>query len=164
MGREEETALVEKYMYLVQQIARNRFSSRLPDDDLLQTGLIGLWEAAQKWNGNGSFKSYARVCIYHNMLDHVRGLNAKKRSDGEDLEEWDDYTLDRFDDLDVMELMDDIDKAWPRESMENKVLRGLAVERDKRVLAAQMELTTYQLTRIAKRAWRAVQRAREEKE
>lgn len=162
MGREEETALVEQYITLVQKTAARRFSSRLPDDDLIQSGMIGLWEAAQRWTGNGEFEPFARVCIYHNMLDYVRGLNAKSNQSGEELQEFDEFTMECFDTLDTMELIDDINKAWPRESMENKVLRGLAVERDKRALAAQMGLTTYQLTRIAKRAWRAVLSVREQ--
>lgn len=162
MGREEENALVEQFQDLVAKTAKRRFSSHLPDDDLMQSGLIGLWEASQKWTGNGEFEPFARVCIYHNMLDYVRSLNAKRWQSGEELQEDDEPTVDYFDDLDVMELIDDIDKAWPSGSIENKVLRGLALNLDKRTLAAQMGLDTYRVTRIAKKAWRAVLSVREQ--
>lgn len=161
MGQEEETALVEKYIYLVPQIAKRRFSSRLPDDDLLQSGAIGLWEASQKWDRKCDFTGFARVCIYHNMLDYVRGLGAKKRAEWDELQETDNYTLERFDDLDVMELCDDINKAWPRDSIENQVLTALAVGYKKRDLTARFGLDGRQLNRLARRAWRAVLRARE---
>lgn len=161
MGREDETALVEQYMYLVQQIAKKRFSSRLPDDDLMQSGAIGLWEASQKWDRKCEFASYARICIYHNMLDYVRGLGAKKRTEWDELQDADEYTLECFNALDLMELCDDINKAWPRDSIENKVLTALAVGAEKRDLTARFGLNGRQLNRLAKRAWRGVLRARE---
>lgn len=161
MGRDEESALVERYEQLVLQVARKHFPSRLPDDDLLQHGLIGLWEAAKSWDEIGSFESYAKTCIYHNMMDYVRALTAKKRESAEELRESDAVCEYDYQDLDMEDLRAYIDQAWPAGSTENSVLTSLSENYDKRLTADELGLTVRQVTRTAKRAWRAVQSARE---
>ena len=155
---ERESELVEQYIDLVPKVARRRFASRLPDDDLIQAGNIGLWEAAKRWSGNCEFEKFAKVCIYHNMLDHVRSGNTKQRERETELQDDDgeeDGEEPYFDELAVMELCDDINKAWPRrDSKENKVLTMLAVGYDKRACADVLGLDVPQVSRIAKRAYR----------
>lgn len=156
MGRAEESLLVESNVGLVSQIARARFSSRMGDDDLIQSGMIGLWEAAQKWNGKTEFQPFARVCIYNNMLDYVRGLGTKC-NDTEELPENLEDDSGGWDRLEDAEMLERIGRAWPAGSREHVILSNLARGADKRTVAARMGLKTYQVTRIAKRAVRRVQ-------
>lgn len=164
-GRESE--LVEQYIDLVPKVARSRFASRLPDDDLIQAGNIGLWEATKRWSGNCEFEKFARVCIYHNMLDHVRSGSVKQSERETELQDGDSEEETEepyFDELAVMELCDDINKAWPRrDSKENRVLTMLAVGRDKRDCADILGLSVPQVSRIAKRAYRRLESVREQR-
>lgn len=150
--------LVEQNMDLVQQIACKRFAARLPDDDLIQQGNIGLWEAAQRWDGSGDFRAYARVCIYHNMIDYTR---KPSRPVGEwPMTDEDGEEVMYYDDLATMELCSDIDRVWPQGSQENEVLSWLAIGLDKRSVAERMGLDVRRVARIAKRAVKAVQSVR----
>lgn len=144
--------LVTSNLDLVREIAQKRFAGRRGDDDLIQMGNIGLWEAAQRWDGSGSFRAYAYICVYHNMVDYVRkpsrlmGEWPKTDEDGEE------YLY--YDDLATMELLGDINNAWPEGTQENKVLSLLAVGYDRSAVAAQMGLGVRQVARLAKRAVR----------
>lgn len=69
--------LVDDHAVLVKRIAHHLLA-RLPDsvqlDDLIQSGMIGLFEAAQNYdNAKGaSFETYAGIRIRGSMLDEVR--------------------------------------------------------------------------------------------
>lgn len=158
---EDVNTLVEQNMDLVRQIAYKRFAARLPDDDLIQQGNIGLWEAARKWNGSGNFRAFARVCIYHNMVDYMRKPSRPAGEWPMTDEDGEEYIY--YDDLATMELCDDIDRAWPKGSPENDILSWLALGLDKRAVAAQMGMDVRQVTRTAKRAVKAVQSVRRQK-
>jgi RNA polymerase sigma factor for flagellar operon FliA len=73
-GRDE---LVTRYAPLVKRIAYH-LKARLPAtvivDDLLQAGMIGLLEAAKKYNSNqgAKFETYAGIRIRGAMLDELR--------------------------------------------------------------------------------------------
>ena len=68
---------VEQYAYLVKRIALHMIA-RLPAsvqlDDLLQAGVIGLLEAAQKFDGSkgASFETYAGIRIRGAIVDEMR--------------------------------------------------------------------------------------------
>jgi RNA polymerase sigma factor for flagellar operon FliA len=68
---------VEQYAYLVKRIALHMIA-RLPAsvqlDDLLQAGMIGLLEAAQKFDGSkgASFETYAGIRIRGAIVDEMR--------------------------------------------------------------------------------------------
>lgn len=68
---------VEEYAYLVKRIALHMIA-RLPAsvqlDDLLQAGMIGLLEAAQKFDGGkgASFETYAGIRIRGAIVDEMR--------------------------------------------------------------------------------------------
>lgn len=69
--------LVLQYALLVKRIAHHltaRMPSSVQADDLLQSGMIGLLEAAQKYDsGKGaSFETYAGIRIRGAMLDEIR--------------------------------------------------------------------------------------------
>lgn len=69
--------LVEEYGVLVKRIAHHLLA-RLPDsvqlEDLLQSGMIGLMEAAQNYDQSkgASFETYAGIRIRGSMLDEIR--------------------------------------------------------------------------------------------
>lgn len=69
--------LVQEYAQLVKRIAHHltaRMPSNVQADDLLQSGMIGLLEASQKYDaGKGaSFETYAGIRIRGAMLDEIR--------------------------------------------------------------------------------------------
>lgn len=76
---------VESYLPLVKRIAYH-LKGRLPDsvfvDDLIQSGIIGLMEATQKFNPNqgASFETYAGIRIRGAMLDEIRKGDWTPRS------------------------------------------------------------------------------------
>lgn len=77
--------LVAEYAHLVKRIAHH-LMARLPDsvqaDDLVQAGMIGLLEAASKFDGSrgASFETYAGIRIRGAMLDEVRRGDWAPRS------------------------------------------------------------------------------------
>lgn len=76
---------IEQYLPLVKRIAYH-LKGRLPDsvfvEDLIQSGLIGLMEAMQKFDsGQGaSFETYAGIRIRGSMLDEIRKGDWTPRS------------------------------------------------------------------------------------
>ncbi|MEN9465647.1 MAG: hypothetical protein RL217_1828 [Pseudomonadota bacterium] len=77
--------LVREHASLVKRIAYHLLN-RLPDsvqlDDLIQSGMIGLIEAARKYDGGkgASFETYAGIRIRGAMLDEVRKGDWAPRS------------------------------------------------------------------------------------
>lgn len=71
------TQLVEQYGVLVKRIAHHLLA-RLPEsvqlDDLVQSGMIGLFEAATNYDHTkgASFETYAGIRIRGSMLDEIR--------------------------------------------------------------------------------------------
>ena len=76
---------VEEYAYLVKRIAHHMMA-RLPAsvqiDDLIQAGMLGLLEAAQKYDGTkgASFETYAGIRIRGTMVDEMRRGDWAPRS------------------------------------------------------------------------------------
>lgn len=70
MERQEQDAMIREYAYLVRACAARLGAHN--DDDALQCGLIGLWEACRAWDGRRSFVAMARRCITHNIIDCLR--------------------------------------------------------------------------------------------
>lgn len=70
-------ALVRQYATLVKRIAHHmvsRLPSSVQPDDLIQSGMIGLLEAASKYDPSkgASFETYAGIRIRGAMLDEIR--------------------------------------------------------------------------------------------
>ena len=84
-GPLDTNALVQEYAPMVKRIAHH-LMARLPNtvqvDDLIQAGMIGLLEAARKYDaGKGaSFETYAGIRIRGAMLDDVRKDDWAPRS------------------------------------------------------------------------------------
>jgi len=77
--------LVEKYFPLVKRIAHHltgRMPSNVSPQDMIQSGMIGLIEAAKKYDGSkgASFETYAGIRIRGSMLDEVRRGDWAPRS------------------------------------------------------------------------------------
>ncbi len=75
MNRAEQEALIIKYRYLVRSVAYSVSNEAAKDEDALQNGLIGLWEATKKWDGNRPFEPLARRCIRCNIIDYIRSIH-----------------------------------------------------------------------------------------
>lgn len=80
-----EHALVELHAAMVKRIAHH-LKGKLPHhvmlDDLIQAGMIGLLEAAKKYDGSkgASFETYAGIRVRGHMLDEVRRNDWVPRS------------------------------------------------------------------------------------
>lgn len=83
--KQKETALVHEYGTLVKRIAYH-VSSKMPShvqtDDLIQAGMMGLLEAAERFSEDkgASFTTYAGIRIRGAMLDEVRRTDWVPRS------------------------------------------------------------------------------------
>jgi RNA polymerase sigma factor for flagellar operon FliA len=81
----DRNAVVEKYAYLIKKVAY-KMIARLPAnvemDDLMSAGVIGLIDAAEKYDPEKSsnFKSYAEIRIRGAMIDELRSLDWVPRS------------------------------------------------------------------------------------
>lgn len=85
MDLSDQDALVTRYAQLVRRIAYHLMSKLPPTvqaDDLIQSGMIGLLEAARNYNpGQGaSFETYAGIRIRGAMLDEIRRGDWAPRS------------------------------------------------------------------------------------
>jgi RNA polymerase sigma factor (sigma-70 family) len=71
---ENGNALVEKYTPLVKMIAAQYKNSRVPFDDLVQEGLLGLLEATQRFDPQKGIKlsTYASHWIRKRMLEALK--------------------------------------------------------------------------------------------
>ncbi len=77
--------LIEKYAPLVKRIAHHllaRLPSSILVDDLVQAGMIGLLEAARKYDSSkgASFETYAGIRIRGSIIDEVRRGDWTPRS------------------------------------------------------------------------------------
>jgi len=149
----EQLILEHRYMIIT---AARAVGGRLADDpDLLQCGMIGLWRAAEQWDGERPFRPLAKVCIRHAMVDHLRMVSRWEEAvdlsgDGESRagaawETRDEDNLDRA-----------ICDAFPPGSTERGVLRGLLAGRSKEYLARRYGTTRKRLSRMARSAWERV--------
>lgn len=146
---ENVETLMEKYQYLVKHTAWSVSSAAAHDEDALQHGLIGLWEAARRWDGNRPFEPLARRCIRNNIIDYMRRSREPEEELPEDLaapeEAWDEET--------VQDLRERICRMFPRRSRERKVLLSLIAGKDKDQIAARLGVSRSTVQRTARTAW-----------
>lgn len=70
----------------VRNIAKNLYISGGTEEDLVQEGMIGFAQGAQKYDqskgdiGSESFKAFALMCAKRRMLDAIRHAGSKKHS------------------------------------------------------------------------------------
>lgn len=70
--------LYMRYKYVITAASRSFYLSGGDKDDLCQEGLLGLLKAADTYNGNSSFKSYAYLCIRSKILTAIERASSKK--------------------------------------------------------------------------------------
>lgn len=75
--------LLSRHAGLVRGIARRFFLVGGETDDLVQEGMIGLYQSVAEYNReqtNTSFKSFAYLCIYRRIVDAVKSAARKKNA------------------------------------------------------------------------------------
>lgn len=76
-----EEKILFRHGNLVRAYARKFFLANGETEDLLQEGMIGLYQAIGKYKtGSGSFKTFAGVCIYRRIVDAVKNGASKKHA------------------------------------------------------------------------------------
>ncbi len=75
-------ALVRQFSPVIHAISRSYFLYGGDSDDLYQLGLIGFYEAIQKFDNekNVDFARFAKVCIHSKIIDAIKESNRKKHS------------------------------------------------------------------------------------
>lgn len=74
--------LLEKYKPLVRKKARTLYLIGGDNDDLIQEGMIALYKAIRAYDPEreSSFRSYATLCIEHQLYNVIKGANRLKNS------------------------------------------------------------------------------------
>lgn len=85
IGENNENALnflINKYKPLVKIRARMYFITGLDSDDVVQEGMIGLYNAIRHYNENCEvkFKTFAEICINNQIKTAIRDANRLKHS------------------------------------------------------------------------------------
>lgn len=125
-------------------LTAKKFGDMSKDEDLLQCGLIGLWKAAETWEGKGPFATYAIPCIEHAMIDYLRSRKPRETTA--------DY-LEEEGAEDEKDLLVAIKEAFPAGSVERDILFGLMSGKTKTELAQKHGMSRKTITRIAINAW-----------
>lgn len=145
---EDVDKLLEQYAPLVKQTAWTVSPGAAQDEDALQQGLIGLWEAALCWDGERPFAPLARRCIRNNIIDALR----RRKEPAEALPE--DLAAPAAEEAEsVEELKGRICALFPRRSRERKILLSLLAGKKKEDIAARLGISRSTVQRTAKRAW-----------
>ena len=77
-----ENEILERYKGLVVKIARSYFILGGEMEDIVQEGMIGLYKALKGYDKKkkASFKTFATMCIKHQIQSAIKVANAKKNS------------------------------------------------------------------------------------
>jgi RNA polymerase sigma factor (sigma-70 family) len=146
--------LIVRYRHTVQHIARRYFPDKANDEDLLQCGLIGLWEAARDWNQKGDFQAFANRCVYNNMCDYLRAEGNVPPP----VEPREDDEVEEQDAFDHIHLMERIKSRWGENSRERYILTALASGISIMAVAASLGISVQTVRTIAERAWEGIQK------
>ena len=145
--------LLSRYEGLVREAAYRL--GRENDDDALQCGRVGLWEAAMVWDGVRPFEPLARRCIRNNIIDYVR------RPAPQEDELPDDLPSEPLEEAESREeLLARVRAAFPRRSRERKILVALIRGGDKRSIAVKLGVSERTVVRTARKAVERLKRER----
>ncbi len=74
--------LLHKYRNLVKAKVRSYFLMGAERDDLIQIGMIGLWEAITDFRADRdtSFAGFAKVCIQRQMISAIKAATRQKQT------------------------------------------------------------------------------------
>lgn len=149
--------IVERNAHLVKRVAWSVSASAAHDEDALQHGLIGLWEAAKRWDGKRPFEPLARRCIRNNIIDYLR----KKRVEEEELPDDLAAPEEPWDEESTQELRERICSLFPHRSQERKILLSLLAGKKKDAIAARLGVSRSTVQHTARRAWEMVRKEKE---
>ena len=152
----EESALLEKYRPLVRTVARSVSREAARDEDALQCGLIGLWEAAERWDGKRPFATLARRCIRCNILDCLRSRPPPSEELPENLPAPEPPASEDTRDFRLL-----IFRLFPRRSLERRVALLLLDGKRKAEIARRLHVSRSTVYRAARRVWRRIAQYRE---
>jgi len=82
MGQGEAAEhLLHKYRNLVRSKVKSYFLVGAERDDLLQVGMIGLWQAIVDYRQNKatSFPAFAKVCIHRHIITAIKAATRQKQ-------------------------------------------------------------------------------------
>lgn len=81
-NKEALECIILRYRSLVYSKSKSYFLAGADDDDIIQEGLIGLYNAVMKFNVDKFpfFKVFASICVKRRMLTAVREASRKKHS------------------------------------------------------------------------------------
>lgn len=71
-------ALISRYKYIVIAIARSYFFNNSDMEDLIQEGMIAIFNAITNYKPMVAFKTYVYTCVKNRMLTLVKQYNAQK--------------------------------------------------------------------------------------
>ena len=72
--------LINRYKSKIVAICRSYFLIGGDSEDLLQEGMIAIFNAINTYNGQSSFSNYASVCVKNRVISTIRKYNNKKNS------------------------------------------------------------------------------------
>ncbi|MFQ6132898.1 MAG: RNA polymerase sporulation sigma factor SigH [Armatimonadota bacterium] len=74
--------LLYKYRNLVRSKVKSYFLAGAERDDLLQVGMIGLWEAIMDYRSDKttSFACFAKVCVQRQMISAIKAATRQKQT------------------------------------------------------------------------------------
>lgn len=79
-GKEAVEYLLEKYRLFVQSRLRPYFLVGAEKEDLIQEGMIGLFEAIKDFKANrSSFRSFAELCVRRQVVTAIRSATRQKQ-------------------------------------------------------------------------------------
>ncbi len=99
--------LLYKYRRLVKTKTRSYYLVGAENDDLVQIGMIGLWQAIMDYSSNKdlSFVSFARICIERHIITAIKAATRLKQSPLNNAISLDYTSEEDNKDFDLMELL-----------------------------------------------------------
>ena len=118
-SKEETERLLEEYKDMVRAKARLYYMLGADEDDIIQEGMIGLFNAIQTYDESkgASFKTFADLCVNRRMISAVKMANRKKNQPLNDA-----ASLDKPLDEEREQSLGDILPAGPDANPENIVV------------------------------------------
>lgn len=146
--------IIEKNERLVREVAYRLGKEN--DDDAIQQGRIGLWEAAKAWDGDRPFEPLARRCIRNNIIDYSRYKATEEDELTEDV-----AAEEPADEESKEELLARIKDTFTRRSAEWKVLSSLLSGKTKKCIAQRLGVSERTVDRIARKAVETLERKKQ---
>lgn len=123
-------ALMNNYKKLVNKIARKYFIIGADLNDVIQEGMIGLFNAYSKFdeNKNTQFKTFATICINRQIISAIKKAYKHSKSD-------------LIDDVNINELYSNENIISPEDDfIENESFKALTKEINKKLSSLEKEI------------------------